>query len=233
VAIVEALACRNEPEPVPDSQGACLVTGLNNWDRIRQMRQTWVVANPAASSEEHWQAHFREIIPFRELYQDSVIILSEGPYSSVESADLGLADEDWRRISLIIRREHECVHYFCRRVLSSRRFNLLDELLADYAGIVHAWGRFQADWLLRFLGLEAFPRYRVGGRLEVYRGRPPLSDGAFQVLQSLAWKAVRNLQELEQRPLPEMLLALSSLTLEELASDQSSAVLANRLRGPS
>lgn len=46
---------------------------------------------------------------------------------------------------------------------------MLDELIADYAGIVAAWGRYRADWFLRFVGLEDYPRYREGGRLQNYR----------------------------------------------------------------
>jgi len=65
------------------------------------------------------------------------------------------------------------------------RNNLLDEVIADYFGITAACGRFRADWLLRFFGLESYPRYRAGGRLEHYRGDPPLSDAAFLVLQRL------------------------------------------------
>ena len=86
------------------------------------------------------------------------------------AADLGLAEAEWREMSLVIRREHECAHYFTRRLFGSMRNNLLDELIADYAGLVAATGRFRADWFLRFIGLEEFPRYRPGGRLDLYRG---------------------------------------------------------------
>lgn len=230
VRLVQALAWRNEPAPVPPSQGACLVTGLNNWDRIRQLRHEWSAANPTACSDDDWHARFQQIVPQRELYQDSLIVLSEGPYSNVAADELGLTEADWREASLTIRREHECVHYFCRRVLSSRRYNLLDELVADYAGIVHACGSFRADWLLRFLGLESYPTYRAGGRLENYRGQPPLSDGAFQVLQALTWKAVQNLQTLDHGALPRLLPALSSLTLEELAGDRAAVLVHAALR---
>ena len=47
---------------------------------------------------------------------------------------------------------------------------------------------------MRFLGLESFPLYRSGGRLEHYRGDPPLSDGAFAVLQRLVRAATENLE---------------------------------------
>lgn len=39
VSLVQALSRRNEPERIPPSMGACMVKGLNNWDRIRAYRE--------------------------------------------------------------------------------------------------------------------------------------------------------------------------------------------------
>ena len=41
VALARALTMRNEPVPVPESMGACMVPGFNNWDRIREYRRRW------------------------------------------------------------------------------------------------------------------------------------------------------------------------------------------------
>jgi hypothetical protein len=118
-------------------------------------------------------------------------------------------------MSLVIRREHECAHYFTRRLFGSMRNNLLDELIADYAGITAAAGRFRADWCLRFLG----------ARLEIYRGNPPLSAGAFQILPALLKAAAENLERFAEG-FPEgdgieekaaRITALASLRLEDLA----------------
>ena len=38
-AVVRALGKRNEPVPVPDSQGALMISGYNNWGRIRELRR--------------------------------------------------------------------------------------------------------------------------------------------------------------------------------------------------
>ena len=102
--------------------------------------------------------------------------------------------DEWLNASLVIRREHECAHYFTRRVLGSMRNSLLDELIADYVGVVAASGRYHAAWFLRFLGLEEFPAFRPDGRLQRYRGDPPLSDGAFAVLRSVAKRAAERLE---------------------------------------
>jgi len=228
VALVQAIALRNEPTDVPDSMGACIVSGFNNWDRIRHYRQQWETANPTAASDLDWVAEFQRLAPQKALYQDRFILLSDGPYSAVPAADLGLEEAEWRHRSLLIRREHECTHYLTKRVLGSMHNHLLDELIADYRGIVAAAGRYRADWFLRFMGLEAFPSYREGGRLQNYRGQPPLSDGAFKVLGSLVQAAAKNLERfdnhyrdaLKQTQQDALVtIALTRFTLEELASE--------------
>jgi len=141
----------------------------------------------------------QRLIPRKELYQDRFIILSDGPYSAVPAEAIGLTEQEWRRASLIIRREHECAHYFTLRMYSAMRNNILDELIADYMGIVAAAGQYEAHWFLRFLGLENFPHYRRGGRLENYRGAPPLTDGAFRILQVLVKNAAENLEKFDRK----------------------------------
>ncbi len=118
------------------------------------------------------------------------------------------------------------------------RNSLLDELIADWAGITAAAGRFRADWFLRFMGLEEEGRYRAGGRLENYRGKPPLSDGAFKVLQSLVRNAARKLEAAGQ-PADELLdcregsarimFASIGLVLEHLGSVGEEEQLRERL----
>jgi len=230
VTLVQALTMRNEPKLVPASMGACIVSGFNNWDRIRSLRQQWSARNSGNCSESSWAAEFQLIIPQKELYQDRFIILSDGSYSNVSATDMGLKEPQWQRLSLTIRLEHECTHYFTRRLFDSMRNNMLDELIADYRGIVAATGQYRADWFLRFLGLESFPHYREGGRLQNYRGQPPLSDRAFKILQALVSAAAENLEHFDAEHTdkltdtniqPLMLTSLTYLTLEELASQEA------------
>lgn len=229
VLLVQALTMQNEPKPVPASMGACMVAGFNNWDRIRQYRQQWEVNHPNCNTQTEWTAEFKKLIPKKELYQDRFIILSQGSYSDVSAQDVGLCDEEWLQISLKIRLEHECTHYFTRRIFNCMRNNLIDELIADYKGIVSAIGGYRADWFLRFMGLESFPNYREGGRLQNYRGS--LSEGSFKILQVLIFSAAKNLESFERQQQKNkinpivMLIALCSLTLEELASDEAQAYI--------
>ena len=224
VALIRALTKKNEPEPVPDAQGALMVSGYNNWSRVGELRRRWESLDPAARETATWGEELQRTP--RELYQDRFILLSDGPYSAVPAADLGLDETEWRQMSLVIRREHECAHYLTRRLFGSMRNNLLDELIADYAGLVAATGGFRADWFLRFVGLEEFPRYRPGGRLDLYRGKPPLSDGAFRVLQALVKSAACNLERFRgPREMALTIATLASLRLEDLASEGAEELL--------
>jgi hypothetical protein len=135
LSLVQALTKRNESLPIPNSMGACIISGFNNWDRIRQYRQKWEAEN-LASSEINWAKEFQRLIPQKQLYQDKLIILSDGAYSNVSARDMGLEESQWQQLSLTIRLEHECTHYFTRRLFNSMRNIILDELIADYRALV-------------------------------------------------------------------------------------------------
>lgn len=249
VALVRALGHRNEPRAIPDAVGATIIGGYNNWDRIASLRRAWEASDstvgaprPAAppnggaapstsGSPLEWAARWREIVRDPDLYQDRFIVLGSGPYSGEAATDVGLDEAEWTRSSIAIRLEHECTHHFTRRVLGSMRNRLADELIADYMGIVAATGRFRADWLVRFLGLERHPVYRPGGRLEEYRGDLAQGGGSFRVLCAAALRCARNLEAIDRLRPPwtgapgsaadkaEMILALAALGLEGLAGE--------------
>ena len=232
-ALVRALTRRNEPAPLPASMGACMVAGYNNWGRVAELRRRWKAGEVDAGGAGEWPAAFAALKADREAYQDRFVLLSDGPYSGVPASAMGMDEDAWKRASVTIRLEHECAHYFTRRVLGSMRNNLLDELMADYAGIVAAAGRFRAGWFLRFMGLEAEDGCRADGRLWNYRGDPPLSDAAFAVLQRLVRAAAARLEEADaalsdadRTPLgrARVLLALAGMTLEEIAAGESGLV---------
>lgn len=237
VTLVRVFAERNEPAEVPDSMGACIVTGLNNWDRVAAYRARFEAEHPDAG-EEGWLQEFRErLVPRKELYQDRFIVLSRGAYSAVPAAEVGLPEDEWLPLSLAIREEHECTHYFTYRVFGSMRNNLLDEIIADFAGLMGTRGRYDGDLALRFFGLEHHPRYRDGGRLQSYLGQPPLSPPAVAVLRELVVRAVRNIEAFAgiheamraADGTARMVVALTGMTLEELASPEMAVLLSDAL----
>ena len=226
--LVQALTKRNEPVPVPVSLGACMVSGYTNVERLRRWKEEWWSGQPFPT-ESGWRRELGSSARRRAHCQDRFVIACTTPYSAVAAARLALAEARWERLSLAIRIEHESMHYFTRRVFGSMKNRLLDELIADYAGIFRATGRFRADWALRFLGLESYPEYRPGGRLECYRGDPPLSDGAFRILQHLVKRAADNLATwsatADDATRPDghvrTVLALTRLTVEDLAASDA------------
>jgi hypothetical protein len=233
VSLVRALSCRNEPETVPASMGACFVNGLNNWDRVARLRRRMEAERGAAFDEMEWKAAFADVIPQKLQYQDCLIILSREPYSAVPATALGISDADWRAQSVNIRAEHECTHYFTLLAFGSTRNNLLDEFVADFAGLARTYGRYDADLALRFFGLEAFPEYRAGGRFENYLAAPPVGPEAAVILREILVRAARHVEAFTANvdlATPStgdrMIAALAGTTLVELAS----ADAADRLR---
>jgi hypothetical protein len=229
VALVRVFTMRGEPCHVPDSQGACIVGGYNNWDRVARFRRSWSEAHPRQTFT------LAGLAALKQEYQDCFLILSEGYYSGVAPESVGLEETAWLRTSFLIRLDHECAHYWTRRVLRSMRNCVIDELLADYCGLLAAVGRYREDWAARFFGLESYPRFRDTGRLANYRGNPPLSDAAFSVLQALTVRAIRNLGEFDRRHsnmigyptgIPLVLLTLTKFTLEELAAESRLEMIA-------
>jgi len=238
VALVQALAGRNEPIVVPDSMGACLVSGLVNWDRVRRWREAWEESTPEGRVTGSWGEELQRLAARKELIQDRLVVLSGGPYSNVPAEALGMGRQEWLDLSLLIRREHESTHYFTLRLFGTLQHNVLEEIAADLAGLVRATGEYDPELALRLLGLEDHPRFRPGGRLANYRGRPPISDRAFAVLQELTVRAVRALASVvREQPglidqevgLAQFVAAVVPLTLEELASPALPALLEHLL----
>jgi hypothetical protein len=232
--LVQAIVRRNEPDPVPPSMGACTVTGYNNWDRVAELRREFAGEHAEDVAGEAWARALEQLAPRTDLYQDSFLLLSSGPYSSVPGETVGLTEAEWRAASVRLRLEHECTHYFTRQAFGAMRKSLLDELIADYMGMVEALGRFEARVFLSFMGLEDHPRYREGGRLQNYRGTPPLCDGAFAVLSSAGVRAAAALEEFDRRRArrlgvadkAELITALLRVGLEGLASAAAPVLLA-------
>ncbi|MEM6718287.1 MAG: hypothetical protein AAF611_03130 [Bacteroidota bacterium] len=182
--ILNALGNKNEPKAYPKSMGALCINGLNNWHRIHTLKTQWLQENPFGN----WNEFFKKnVLPKPHLFKDKIIILSRKGYSGVQSNDVHMTDDAWKDASLIIRREHECAHVFTLQYYGSMANNMHDEIVADYAGITKVLGQFHKQWFLRFIGLENYPAYRDGGRLQNYQSPKQLSEEAFKGLQVLMY----------------------------------------------
>ncbi len=125
-------------KPVPKSMGACTISGLVS---LQKSGAT----------------------PFKE----SLIVLSKGEYSAVPTEAVGLDKGEWLEKSLRIRLYHESAHVVCRARFAGQKRPVWDELLADCAGLLAAFGAYDRALALRLLGVDKDGSY-IGGRLENY-----------------------------------------------------------------
>ena len=185
-SVIRAICYKNEPQPMSDSMGAIFINGINNWNRIEELKEYWKEKSPL----ENWGSIFKNhVLPNPELYKDKLIILSTKPYSGVKATTVNIPKNKWNDVSVSIRKEHECAHVFTLNNYSSISKNIYDELIADYAGIVSALKKFDKEWMLAFLGLEKYPEYREGGRFQNYLDEE-LSEKAINHLQYITVRAI-------------------------------------------
>lgn len=92
------------------------------------------------------------------------LALSKKYYSNTPPEYVGLSPEEWREKSMIIRREHECTHYYTKKFYGSASNNLHDELIADFFGLYTAFGYYDAKLFQHFMGIDGTHE----GRLSLY-----------------------------------------------------------------
>ncbi|MFZ4931645.1 DUF7005 family protein [Chryseobacterium sp. Mn2064] len=186
---VQCFLHKNNPVPVPQSMGAFLANGINNWARIHDLKEKWTRNNPFGN----WNTEFSQnILPHPEMYKDKIIVLSAKPYSNVPADKLGLSGAEWRAYSYTIRLEHECTHLYTLKKYGKASNNLHDELIADYIGICKAFGKYNKEWMLAFMGLEDYPQYRKGARLENYLNNQ-VSEENFQDITHIIRSAIETI----------------------------------------
>lgn len=192
-ALLQAITAQNRPEPIPIAKGAQYFAGYINRERVNRYKKVFLENNP----EFFWPAEFETFSKNKDLYCDKFIILSNSPYSNVSAELMGLEEAEWLEKSLILRREHECMHYIARRKLIDVKNNALDEIVADTAGMMTALHDFKSSWLLLFLGFDIDSKLRKEGRLNLYRAT--LSDEDFSRLTDMTRQAAVALEKLIQK----------------------------------
>lgn len=189
VKIIQSLLHKNNPVEIPHSMGAVLINGINNWERIKIIKGQWQAKHPSGN----WNQEFSNMILNKSLYKDKLIILSTKPYSNVPANQLGLSNDIWISNSISIRREHEFTHLYTLKRYGYASNNLHDELIADYIGIIKTLGYYDKVWMLNFMGLEEYPKYRWGARLENYVKDNRLSQEDFRQLIKIVKSAIETI----------------------------------------
>lgn len=187
---LQIMAYRCVPTAIPPTQGASILDGIVNWNRIRAHHDAFI---QAGGSSVEWPAEFRRFTADKSRYTDALIVLSVGPYSAIPAGQVGRTESEWIADSGVIRRFHECTHFLCRRLFPELKDAVWDELVADAVGLYAAYGRYDRPLAERFLGIDG-ERY-MGGRLENY-----VPEGADKPerLNALALRVAGALNRIEQ-----------------------------------
>jgi hypothetical protein len=214
VLMVQAIIHRNEPVPVPDSIGAFLVSGYTSRKIHREVRDALSHGTLASDARDP------------RLWSEKFLLLSSGRYSDVAAEDMGIEPEEWIRVSRLIRLEHEGCHYLVRRFYPRIVFGLQDELVADFAGLMAAFGEFRAAHFLRFMGIDDSGVARPAGRFAHYQRPLTENEDAKAAVGRLLVAAAKNVEAmfktwdmarwLRQRHV--VIPALTWLGLEEIAA---------------
>ncbi len=159
---MRAFTERNEPRDVPASMGACFVKGLNNWDRVARHRRVWEAENGTAGDEDAWREELGRFAAQKARYQDRFVILSRGPYSGVPGSEVRVTETEWLERSLIVRAEHESTHDLTWRLFGIVRSHATDEIIADFVGLVRAFGVYPDGIARVLLGVDRLPAFRPG-----------------------------------------------------------------------
>lgn len=158
---VQIIAQRCRPDPIPPSVGAQTFLGLRNWKKIREHQKAYL-----SSGGTDWPEEIRRFAADKQKSTDTLIVISNGPYSAIPWNRTPYGEEEWLRVSRDIRYYHECAHVICRRMMPDRIRPLWDELTADLTGLRMATGAYNADLASAFLGISR-DGY-TGGRLIHY-----------------------------------------------------------------
>ncbi|MFD1602915.1 DUF7005 family protein [Flavobacterium artemisiae] len=230
ITILQCLLYKNNPRHIPNSMGAVLINGINNWQKITGLKNDWMAANIAGN----WSQEFYiNVLPNYSLYQDQLIVISTKPYSNVLAKQLGLSESLWLSYSISIRIEHEFAHLYTLKKFGTASNNLHDELIADYIGIVKTIGKYNKSWMLLFMGLENYPDYRQGARLENYISDNKLSKEDFKQLIKIIKMAIENISIFHESQgnlksdIDQMcrIDALCETSLEELSSVNGASLI--------
>lgn len=178
VRFVQVMAHRCEPVEIPASMGAVTISGVTSWEKIRSHRKVWTFANPGGD----WAEEFRRFTSVPGNITETLLIVSEGPYSAVPAVELGLDESDWLEKSLRLRTGHELTHLVSRSLWPENKQAIRDEITADCIGLLFAFGDYDPVLAARLLGIRDSD-YLPGGRLQNYlEGRLP--DG--QLLETVS-----------------------------------------------
>jgi hypothetical protein len=151
------------------------------------------------------------------------ICLARAGYSALSGENVGVDEDEWTEKSAAIRLHHECCHYFTLRVLGGMKNHALDEVAADCAGQLAAFGRYDASLQRKFFGMDEEGRIAPGGRLGFYVKRlpedaiPAVCRKVNEALNGLEGYLAKNPEMTRTRNRPELIVKLAVLGIPGIA----------------
>jgi len=150
---------RSQPVKIAPTIGASTITGLADWAKIR------AELTRAREAGEDTREAFRAFVATG-AHLTTLVLISWGPYSALPSEDTPYGTGEWLEVSRTIRTYHELAHVVCRHLMPDDRPPVLDEVTADFCGLLFATGTYDDAFAAKLLGVSETGY--VGGRLEEY-----------------------------------------------------------------
>lgn len=222
-AILKAVNHSNTNHKILPEVTSSLMREFRNTARIAVYRDRYQKKKALMNLNTTWRDEYAKILLRKELYLDSLIAVFGGGASAVSADDMGLPEDEWNAKSIVIGREKETIKYYMKRIFMVEKPHPYVELIAYYIATKTALGSFQADKLLKIMlpGPDSkLPACGLGAEKEKF------SPKIYDVLKKLIEKAAHNLEDFEKIYANELevhdqnliLISLTNITLEELAS---------------
>lgn len=200
-----------------------LVHEFRNSERITILRERFHKKKALMNLKTSWRDEFAKILLRKELYADTFIAIYGGGAAGLSGENMGLPEDEWQAKSIVLGREKEAITYYMRRIFKVEKPHPYVDFIAWFSAIYTAFGNFQADKLLKLMipgsGSKA---PSCGLAVSGEKFKPEICD----IIKELIEKAAHNLEdfckiyahELEDNDLNILIISLTNVTLEELAS---------------
>lgn len=159
--LLQVIGHKCSPVGIAPTIGAMTYRGMADWAAVKAARLAYL-----AGGGDDWGAEFARLAKQPGAFRGELIVISEGPYSSISADETPYDEQEWIRVSREIRLNHECAHVVCRRKMPGDILKIWDEVTADVVGLLCATGEYNAELAARFLGVTA--KGYADGRLIEY-----------------------------------------------------------------
>lgn len=222
-AVIKALNFSNTNIEIVPKITSYLVRDFRNSDRISILRDRYNKKKALMNLNTTWRDEYAKILLNKELYLDTFIAVYGGNASAIPAEDVGLSEDEWKAKSIVIGREKEAMRYYMKRIFQVEKPHPYVELIAYFAAIDTAFSSFQADKLLKLMLPGPDSQAPVCGMAVQEKKFTPETC---EILKKLIEKAAHNLEdfckiylhELEANNQNLLIISLTKVTLEELAS---------------